>query len=311
MSSVINIETCAVCGGRKIKPVLALPIAKFFDSGNLERVNYFSRLQLSGHESMGYASCSSCSFTFASPTLDPSLEMATYNVAKDGQASKKTTLWADADARALYQTHHKWVDLNPFVVGLGLHFNRFCKPSNPGQKPIKLLDIGCGFGHTLELARVFGVDGTGCDIDESRLAVCREKSLSVVRPEDISGAFDIVLSCNVIEHVYDLQAYIHMVKKHLDPNGIFVFNGVERSVIDIEVKRKRFKLLHPIEHRNILTRQSLEKLLALNGLRLVTRKEVFVTMLRVRSKAPLYFAYLLRPGFVVANGVFSAIACHA
>ncbi len=311
MSSVINIETCPVCGGRQIKQVFALPIAKFFDSGNLERVNYFNRLQISGHESMGYASCSTCSFTFASPTLDPALEMTTYNVAKAAQASKKAMLWADADAKALYQTHHKWVDLNPFIVGLGLHFDRFCKPSNPGQKPIKLLDIGCGFGHTLELARVFGVDGTGCDIDEARLAVCYEKGLNVGRPEDISGAFDVILSCNVIEHVYDIQAYIKMVKKNLEPNGVFVFNGVERSVIQIELRRKRFKLLHPIEHRNILTRQSLEKFLALNGLRLITRKEVFKTMLRVRSKAPLYLTYLLRSGFAVSNGVFSAIACHA
>ena len=102
-----------------------------------------------------------------------------------------------------------------------------------------------------------------------------------------------------------------MVKKHLEPNGVFVFNGVERSAIDIEVKRKHFKLLHPIEHRNILTRQSLEKLLASNGLRLVTRQEVFATMLRVRSKAPLYLAHLLRSGFVVVNGVFSAIVRHA
>ena len=311
MSPVVSIETCAVCGQHAIKSVLTLPISKFVGSGNSERLYYLSSLQLSGEEQMGYVSCHACSFTFASPTLNAALEMVTYNAAKAGQASEKAKLWADADARALYQTHHKWVDLNQFIVGLGFHFNRFCKPRNPGLKPIKLLDVGCGFGHTLELARVFGVDGTGCDIDEARLAVCREKSLNVGRPEDISGAFDVVLSSNVIEHVYDLQGYIQMVKTHLDPNGVFVFNGLERSVIDIEVKRKSFKLLHPIEHRNILTRKSLEKLLALNGLRLVTRREVLVSMLRVRSKAPLYLAHLLRSGFVVVNGVFSAIARHA
>ena len=125
MSSVVNIDTCPVCGGHKIKPILALPITKFFSSGNVERFNYFSSLQLSGHELMGYVSCLTCSFTFASPTLDPAFEMATYNIAKAGQASGKAVLWADADARALYQTHHKWVDLNPFVVGLGFHFDRF------------------------------------------------------------------------------------------------------------------------------------------------------------------------------------------
>ena len=311
MSPVVNVEKCVVCGGHAIKQVLTLPIAEFIGSGNSEHSYDLGSLQLSGREPMGYAMCRACSFTFASPTTGAALETATYNEAKAGQAIKKVTLWADADAQALYQTHHKWVDLNPFIVGLGFHFDRFRRPRNSGSKQIRLLDIGCGFGHTLELARVFGVDGTGCDIDEARLAVCREKGLNTGRPEGVSGTFDIVLSCNVIEHVYDLQGYIQMVKKHLAANGVFVFNGLDRSAIDIEMKQKRFKLLHPIEHRNVLTRQSLEKLLASHGLRLVSRKEVSATMLQVRSKAPLYLTYWLRSGFVVVNGVFSAIACHA
>ena len=266
------------------------------------------RLQLTGQEPMGYVTCRNCSFSFATPTTNLDLEHATYNDVKLGQRNKQGLLEADPVARALYQTHHKWVDLNPFIVGMGFHFSRFRLPRIPNQRQLKLLDVGCGYGHTLELSRVFGVDATGCDLDESRLDVCRQKGLRVQLPHQVLGKFDIILSCNVIEHVYAIQEYIASIALRLDQDGVFVFSGLDLSIVDIEVKRKRFKLLHPIEHRNLMTRASLERLLLSNGLRLISRGELFETMRQVRSKAPLYLPYWIRSGYVAINGVFSAIA---
>jgi 2-polyprenyl-3-methyl-5-hydroxy-6-metoxy-1,4-benzoquinol methylase len=306
---VVNVAKCAVCGSGNVRSVLQLPIADFIGSGH---VSYdLGSLGLTGGEPMGYARCRACSFIFASPTTDGILEDATYNGAKAAQAADKAELWADPDANGLYQTHHKWVDFNPFIMALGFHFKRFSKPRNPGEQQLRLLDVGCGFGHTLELARVFGVQETGCDIDHARLAVCREKGLNVMKPDAVAGTFDIVVSCNVIEHVYDLQSYIRMIATHLEKDGIFVFSGLEKDIIQVELKRRRFKLLHPIEHRNVLTRGALNKLLGAHGLRLVTRAELFATMKQVRSKAPLYLPYLVTGGFFAVNGVFSAFAKHA
>lgn len=257
---------------------------------------------------MGYTECTKCGFIFASPTTDPRFEFATYNLAKASQAMEKEDFWSNENAKNLYQTHHKWVDIVPFLVSLGFHFQRFRNPKNPGQRQLSLLDIGCGYGHTLELARVFGLLGVGCDIDEFRLKVCRDKGLRVVTPTEVRGAFDIICSCNVIEHVYDLESYLSMVSEKLAPDGIFVFSGLEKSVINIELRAKHFKLLHPVEHRNIFTRGSLERALGAHDLRLVTRSELFKAMKNVRSKAPLYLGYWLNAGFVKSRGVFSAIA---
>lgn len=306
MSAVVDISTCSVCGSSSIEAVLARPISDFLQGrGTHYRLD---ALGLTGREVMGYARCVKCSFVFASPTLDAAFEAATYNEAKSGQHAAKESWMSDPSARWLYDTHHKWVDLNPFILGLGFHLQRFQKPRNSGMAQLRLLDLGCGFGHTLELARVFGVDAVGCDLDQSRLAVCRGKGLNVVDPTAVGGLFDIVISSNVIEHVYDLRGYIGMVASRLDRGGVFVFSGLDRSVIDIELKQPRFKLLHPIEHRNVLTYASLTKLLREHGLRLVGRTDLLKTMKRVRSKAPLYAPYLVRGGFVAVNGVFSALA---
>jgi 2-polyprenyl-3-methyl-5-hydroxy-6-metoxy-1,4-benzoquinol methylase len=306
MPVVIDIPTCSVCGSSRFKSELALPISDFLRGRSS---NYrLEALGLTGSEIMGYVRCLECSFVFASPTLDSSFEDATYNDAKADQIKAKHAWMSDKRANALYQTHHKWVDLNPFVLGLGFHFQRYRIPRNMNAPPIKLLDIGCGFGHTLELARVFGLQGTGCDLDQVRIAACREKGLHVVEPAAIEGKFDVIISSNVIEHVYDLRGYIGMVNRHLADGGVFVFNGLERSVIALELKHAKFKLLHPIEHRNVLTRRSLSKLLGDCGLRFAKRTDILATMKQVRSKAPLYAPYLLRAGFVSRNGVFSAIA---
>jgi 2-polyprenyl-3-methyl-5-hydroxy-6-metoxy-1,4-benzoquinol methylase len=306
MSIVSHNRTCAVCEGDRLELVLERPIADFIG----ESTTYdLTSLGLSGAELMGYTRCQKCSFIFASPTLDQALEAVTYNEAKARQLQQKKRP-PDPEADALYQTHHKWVDLNPFVLGIGFHFHRFRNPRNPGQQRLRLLDIGCGYGHTLELARVFGVDGTGCDIDQSRLAACRAKGLRAIIPSEVEGTFDIIVSSNVIEHVFDLQGYIRMVKMRLADEGVFMFSGIEESVIALEKRRGRLRLLHPIEHRNILTRRSLTRLLTRHGLRLIRRQEIFKTIKAVRSKAPLFLPYLLLGGFVAVNGVFTAIAKH-
>jgi SAM-dependent methyltransferase len=305
MKSVVEIEKCPLCGSGKIKPVFTQPMEAFIAH---RKTNYdLSRLGLTGQEPMGYSKCTTCSFVFANPTLNDTLEKAAYNDAKHNQLSIKE--WRNSeDGIALYHTHHKWVDLNPFIIALGFHYPKFKKEYSEGQSRLTLLDIGCGFGHTLDLARVFGVGGVGCDIDEARLRECKAKGLSVLRPDDVVGTFDMVVSSNVIEHVYDLDRYMKMVSDHMKDGGVFVFNGLSKSVLSKEIKTRRYKLLHPIEHRNIFTRKSLNLLLEKYGLGLASRRRFVSVMKSVRSKAPLYLPYVVMNGFVTVGGVFYAVA---
>ena len=305
-SSIVTVGVCAVCGSGKVVTVLARSVCEFLGS----RVQDYrlDRLGLDGSEMVGYARCLTCSFMFASPTLDDRLEHAAYNDVKEGRDPKHSEWARDADVRNLYETYHKWVDVHPFVLALGLHTMRYDRPRNYGKKQLRLLDVGCGYGHTLEIARLFGVEAEGCDLDASRLAACRDKGLQVSYPDAIKGTYDIVLSSNVSEHVFDVHGYIGMVARHLAEDGVFVFNGLEQSVVRVELRKKAFKLLHPIEHRNIFTHRSLTRLLGDHALRLAERGELIGAMKRLRSRAPMYLPYLLRGGFVSFNGVFSAIA---
>ena len=72
-----------------------------------------------------------------------------------------------------------------------------------------VLYLGCGDGLLLELLRAKGIEGTGLDVSEEAVRICREKGFSAVAHSlsdplpHADGAFDTVVLLDVLEHVYD------------------------------------------------------------------------------------------------------------
>ncbi|MGE5531977.1 MAG: class I SAM-dependent DNA methyltransferase [Bacteroidota bacterium] len=77
-----------------------------------------------------------------------------------------------------------------------------------GRANLRLLDAGCGTGGTL--SRMIGLgDLFGFDYSEFALAFCRQRGFSLLAAGDLTALpyctdiFDVVLSCDVLEHVDD------------------------------------------------------------------------------------------------------------
>lgn len=71
-----------------------------------------------------------------------------------------------------------------------------------------ILDVGCGLGMYVRAFQRFSRDAFGIDIDEEKVLEASKElpNLSVASAEDlpfVAGAFDVVLSHEVIEHVAD------------------------------------------------------------------------------------------------------------
>jgi 2-polyprenyl-3-methyl-5-hydroxy-6-metoxy-1,4-benzoquinol methylase len=88
----------------------------------------------------------------------------------------------------------------------------------------RLLDVGCGNGGFLVLARQAGWQVEGVDFDAGAVQVARSRGLEVhhggieVLTKRETG-FDVITICHVIEHVYDPVAILRQLHALLKPGG--------------------------------------------------------------------------------------------
>ena len=106
------------------------------------------------------------------------------------------------------------------------------------QKGMRLLDIGCGWGGTLQFAAEhYGVEGVGITVSEEQLEVAREtcRGLPVeIRLQDyreLDEQFDRVLSIGMFEHVgvKNYRTFMRVVERCLKEDGHFLLHTIGRN----------------------------------------------------------------------------------
>ena len=97
-------------------------------------------------------------------------------------------------------------------------------------RPGRLLDVGCGEGGFLEIARARGFDVTGLDLDAGNVAAARRRGLPVEHallvdaagelPPALRGqSYDWVTAFDVLEHQSDPLAFLRAARRLLAPGG--------------------------------------------------------------------------------------------
>lgn len=97
---------------------------------------------------------------------------------------------------------------------------------------LRVLDVGCGNGFTCGEFLAKGCDVTGLDLSPSGIEIAR-RAYPAARFE-VMGAddkildklgeepFDLIVSTEVVEHLYDPRAYVRGVYQALKPGGRFI-----------------------------------------------------------------------------------------
>lgn len=97
---------------------------------------------------------------------------------------------------------------------------------SPVERP-RILDVGCGTGGALIAVREQGKT-LGCDRSLDALGLCRQRSLRDLvasRAESLAfrtGSLDIVLSCDVLEHIARDDLALAEMCRVLAPGGILI-----------------------------------------------------------------------------------------
>lgn len=89
----------------------------------------------------------------------------------------------------------------------------------------RLLDVGCGNGGFLMLARQAGWQVEGLDFDPGAVQAARSRGLQVHHGgiellEERRACYDVITLCHVIEHVHDPVATLRRLHALLKPGGI-------------------------------------------------------------------------------------------
>ncbi|MFW5680807.1 MAG: bifunctional 2-polyprenyl-6-hydroxyphenol methylase/3-demethylubiquinol 3-O-methyltransferase UbiG, partial [Pseudomonadota bacterium] len=103
-----------------------------------------------------------------------------------------------------------------------------------------VLDLGCGGGFMAEAMAEKGARVTGVDPAKSALEAARrhaaQAGLSIDYVEGVGEdlplpdeAFDLVVSCDSLEHVRDLEQVLDEVVRVLKPGGLFLFDTINRN----------------------------------------------------------------------------------
>jgi ubiquinone/menaquinone biosynthesis C-methylase UbiE len=111
----------------------------------------------------------------------------------------------------------------------------------------KVLDVGVGLGRVL--SSFAELDRYGIDISLDYLSIAKKNGIEVALssvddmpfPDD---AFDLVISCDVIEHVVDLHSCYQQMVRVLKPGGILIIRAPFNENLEVYLDYKEYDFVH-------------------------------------------------------------------
>jgi len=193
------------------------------------------------------------------------------------------------------------VDIEWHKVGFGARLNYALELLGP-KSEMSVLDIGCGPGSFLGVAKEQGWTVKGIEPSEDAVAHARSLGLDVDRgfftkETDFGGrTFDFIHMSEVLEHVASPHELLESAIKHLNPDGVITvsvpndFNPFQKAIIN-QGNLKEWWVV-PGHHLNYFSFDSLEILLKKCGFDIVNRTtnfpmELFLLMGEDYTKDPV------------------------
>lgn len=171
-------------------------------------------------------------------------------------------------ARVLTQLFPKWMRMRERQILRDL------------PKPAKgtLLDIGCGAGSFLKMAKMVGWSVQGIDFDWEAVKVARKEGIDARQGgielfDGQNDLFDVVTVSHVIEHVHEPRKLVEACLRILKPGGTF---WIETPNFDSHGRKlfgKDWRGLEPPRHLVLFNTENLSKLLADSGFRNIRHAE--------------------------------------
>jgi 2-polyprenyl-3-methyl-5-hydroxy-6-metoxy-1,4-benzoquinol methylase len=176
----------------------------------------------------------------------------------------------------LYDSEHYYTDKNSHQESkLGdRNFNRWVldvlEKAVPGKG--SLLEVGCGVGLLLEMAKERGWQISGLELSPWAARHASERLGLSVRVSKIEDnpfkpeSFDAVVAAEVLEHTERPDVFLSCVKETMKMDGVFLLSTPNADSFFRIVQRENWLFYRPGEHLQIFRAKNLVGLLASCGL---------------------------------------------
>jgi len=138
----------------------------------------------------------------------------------------------------------------------------------------RLLEIGCGTGLMLEIARQSGWDVTGVELSEYAANHARSHGLEVhtgvVQETDLPvESYDVVLMLDLLEHVPNPLELFESVGRLLKPGGLVYIVTPNTGSVSAKIQGVSWPHVKPEEHLCLFSKGALQRLIARSSLELI------------------------------------------
>lgn len=167
--------------------------------------------------------------------------------------------------------HYKNYGRNDYLSPITIkRYNEILDSFEPARKTNRLLDVGCGIGYFLEVAKKRGWEVHGTEFTDQAIEICQSKGINmkkgVLNPQNYPAeSFDVITSFEVIEHINTPTTEINNMQSLLRKEGLLYittpnFNSTLRYLLG-----EKYNVICWPEHLSYYTPSTLKKLLVNQG----------------------------------------------
>jgi 2-polyprenyl-3-methyl-5-hydroxy-6-metoxy-1,4-benzoquinol methylase len=151
-----------------------------------------------------------------------------------------------------------------------------------GKQATSLLDVGCGDGMLIEMARQAGIESAGTEISKSLVDLVRERLgehaiISTDLDELPQSQYDVITLINVIEHLKNPVEMLTTIARLLKPGGILLVHTINIGGLPAKAFGVHWHQIEPLSHFYYFNYRTLGKMLQKGGLEPVDRFNLIIS----------------------------------
>ena len=214
-------------------------------------------------DGFNYVFCEACGSLYCSPRPSEN-ELADFY-----KNSKSAKYWAEVFFPSVAEIRRKKIFMKKAKQLYEVVVNK-------KLSPMSICDVGAGYGIFLEeLSPYFSnCDFFAIEPSPELAEICRSKGFETYQGTSEQSAiwkerFDLVISSEVVEHVYSCDAFIESLNNLIRPGGYCLLTGLGYEGFDILTLGEQSNSVSPPHHLNFLSIRGFESLFRRNGFSMV------------------------------------------